>query len=103
MGAWPPKPQIGTAAEGLWLDELHGACGLGRAPEQQHRADHRAEQDAERPGRRVERDRARQVGRAHEVLQQQLLRRRPQRPGHAVQDQQDARVPDGERAGGGDR
>ena len=22
MGAWPAKPQIGTAAEGLWLDDL---------------------------------------------------------------------------------
>jgi hypothetical protein len=29
MGAWPAKPQIGTVAEGLWLDDPHRACGLG--------------------------------------------------------------------------
>ena len=57
-------------------------------------------EDAERAGGRVEPDGAGQVGGADEVLQEELLGRCPQRPGHAVQDQQHARVPDGEGPGG---
>jgi hypothetical protein len=65
--------------------------------EQQGRADHRAGQHAERPRGRVEPDRAGQVLDPDEVLEQQLLGRRPQRARRAVQDQQDAGVPDRQR------
>jgi hypothetical protein len=72
----------------------------GRAqPEQQHGADHRAEEHAQAAERGVEPDRARQLGRADEVVQHQLLPRPPQRSGQPVQHQQQAGLPDAQRTG----
>lgn len=67
--------------------------------EQQGRPHDRAEEDAQAARGRIQPHGARQLGRADEVLEHQLLGRCPQRARGAVQDQQHARVPDPQRAG----
>ena len=99
-----------------------GVLGAGGGPEQpeQHRqieqrveydavggaerqhddaADGRTDQDAQITRRRVQPHRARQIGRADDVVEQQLVRRLPQHAGAAMDDEQQHRVPHLKRVG----
>ena len=72
-----------------------------RRPERQHddAADGRPDQDAQVARHRVHPHRARQIGRADDVVEQQLVRRLPQHAGAAVDDEQHHRAPHLQRVG----
>ena len=73
---------------------------VGRAQRQHDDAAHgRTDQDAQIARHRVHPHRARQIGRADDVVEQQLVRRLPQHAGAAVDDQKQHRVPHLQRVG----